>query len=277
MSAAEFPLPFVERHLELRTLASFYDRAHHRGAGFLLLYGRKGVGKTRLLQQFFEEQDIQDAFYWQAPPGDAARQLSDFSQALRRFDTGDPPAPTFSFYDWEEALGYVAQIAERGDGLKLFILEGFTALCHQEMALSSVFRNVWDLRLKDIPNLRLVVTGSHISTMLREVLAYSAPLYLRANEFVHLQPLRYTALLDLFPDHTPEERLIIYAIAGGIPAYLAYFAQAPDMVTSVQTLCFGPSSPFLADMETLFDERLEEPALGQAISTAVASGYDRPD
>ncbi|MCI0395483.1 MAG: ATP-binding protein, partial [Chloroflexi bacterium] len=62
MPATEFSLPFVERHLEQRTLAYFYDRANHRGAGFLLLYGRKGVGKTRLLQQFFEVQGIQDAF-----------------------------------------------------------------------------------------------------------------------------------------------------------------------------------------------------------------------
>lgn len=218
MPATEFPLPFVERDLELRTLTRFYDRGHHRGAGFLLLYGRKGSGKTRLLQQFLYEEGLQDAFYWQTPPGDAARQLRDFSQALRLFDTGYPPAPTFSCHDWEGALEYVAQIAERSNGLKLFILEGFTTLCHQEMSLSSIFRNMWDLRLKDIPNLRLVVTGSHMSTMLQEVLAYSAPLYLRANDYIHLEALRYTALIDLFPDRTPEERLIIYTIAGGIPA-----------------------------------------------------------
>ncbi|MCI0398296.1 MAG: hypothetical protein L0322_25650, partial [Chloroflexi bacterium] len=86
----------------------------------------------------------------------------------------------------------------------------------------------------------------------------------------------YTALLDLFPDYTPEERLLIYTIAGGIPAYLAYFAQAPDIVTAVRELCFGPDSSFLADMETLFDERLEEPTLGQAILTDSRGQWLRP-
>jgi AAA+ ATPase superfamily predicted ATPase len=159
----------------------------------------------------------------------------------------------------------------------LFILEGFTELCHQSMGLSSYFQHAWDHRLQKIPNLRLILTGSHISTMIREVLAYSAPLYFRANASLHLRPLRYTALLDLLPDRTPEERLAIYTMTGGIPAYLTYFAQTPDLLTAVENLCFAPDSSFLSDMATLFDERLEEPTLCRAILTAVADDYGEPD
>ncbi|HUM70466.1 MAG TPA: hypothetical protein PLK31_16660, partial [Chloroflexota bacterium] len=161
-------------------------------------------------------------------------------------------------------------------GTKMFILERFTELCHQSMGLSSYFQHAWDHRLQNIPNLRLIITGSHISTMIREVLAYSAPLYFRANASLHLRPLRYTALLDLLPDRTTEERLAIQAMTGGIPAYLTYFAQTPDMLTALENLCFAPESPFLSDMETLFDERLEEPALCRAILTAVANGFNAP-
>jgi hypothetical protein len=108
------------------------------------------------------------------------------------------------------------------------------------------------------------------------VFTYSAPLYCRANANLYLRPLHYTDLLDLFPDRTPEERLAIYAITGGIPAYLTYFAQTPDIRTAVERLCFAPDSPYLSDMETLFDERLDEPSLDRAILSAVSNGNSDP-
>jgi hypothetical protein len=279
MTETAFTLPFLGRDEELKALADFYHRGWHRGAGFLLLYGRKGVGKTHLLQQFLDEQAITDAFYWQAPQGNAAAQLRDFSQALWRYEPGHDPLPTadFSFFDWRVALDHLAQIAERSHEPKLFILEGFTELCHQALGVSSYFQHAWDGRLKEIPNLRLILTGSHISTMIGEVLAYSAPLYFRANASLHLHPLRYTALLDLFPTYSPEERLAIYAITGGIPAYLSTFAPPSDVRTGVEALCYAPDSSFLSDMETLFDERLDKPELCQAIVTAVAHGFTAPD
>ncbi len=279
MTEKAFSYPFLGRYQELQSLAKFYNRGWHRGAGFLLLYGRKGMGKTRLWRQFLQEQSIADYFHWQAPTGNAAAQLRDFSQALLRYDPerDDSPVPDFSFYNWREALDHLAQITERSNTTKLFILEGFTELCHQSMGLSSYFQHAWDHRLQNIPNLRLIIVGSHVSTMIREVLAYSAPLYFRANANLYLQPLRYTTLLDMLPDRTLEERMAIYAITGGIPTYLTYFAQTPDMLMAVEHLCFAPDSPFLSDMETLFDERLENPALCQAILTAVSDGDSTPE
>jgi AAA+ ATPase superfamily predicted ATPase len=64
MIETTFTLPFLGRYQELRLLTEFYERGWHRGAGFLVLYGRKGVGKTRLLKQFLQEQAISDCFYW---------------------------------------------------------------------------------------------------------------------------------------------------------------------------------------------------------------------
>lgn len=160
---------------------------------------------------------------------------------------------------------------------KLFIVEEFTELCHESMGLSSYFQHAWDHRLKEIANLRLIITGSHVSTMIREVLAYSAPLYFRANANLHLRPLPYTVLFDLFPDRSVEERMAIYAITGGMSTYLTYFAQTPDLPTAAEQLCFAADSPFLADMETIFDERLEEPALCQAIMMAMSDGAATPE
>jgi AAA+ ATPase superfamily predicted ATPase len=208
MPVPDSRLPFVGRSNELMLLKRFYDHGWHHRAGFLLLYGRKGVGKTRLLERFLQEEAITGYFRWQASPGEAATQLQEFSQALLLYDLGQtgPPSPDFTFFSWREALDYLAQIAQRSKVTKLFVLEGFTELCHQLIGLSGYFQHAWDHRLKEIANLRLIITGSHVSTMIREVLAYSAPLYFRANANLHLKPLPYRGKYAIRPIfHTTRE------------------------------------------------------------------------
>lgn len=63
MPVPDSRLPFVGRSKELMLLKKFYDRGLHRGAGFLMLYGRKGVDKTRLLERFLQEEATTDYFY----------------------------------------------------------------------------------------------------------------------------------------------------------------------------------------------------------------------
>jgi AAA+ ATPase superfamily predicted ATPase len=211
-------LPFVGRGWETRALHRFYEE---REAAFLILYGRKGVGKTRLLREFITAEGIQNVLYWTAPDGTSAEQLQDFSKTLHDFTATPLPSPDFSFYDWEDALELMANFVEQSQTRVLVILEGFTDLCHNERGISSVFQKLWDHRLKEIPQLRLVLAGSHVTTIIREVMSYSAPLYMRAFYQLHLRPLPYTALLDLWPDYSWVQRLVIYAITGGNPTYLA--------------------------------------------------------
>jgi len=99
MPVSESPLPFVGRSDELKSLRTFYKHGWHRGAGFLLLYGRKGVGKTHLVERFLQQAAITDYFYWQASTGDAPMQLREFSQALLHYDLeqDEPPSPDFTF------------------------------------------------------------------------------------------------------------------------------------------------------------------------------------
>lgn len=113
-------------------LKKFYDRGLHRGAGFLMLYGRKGVGKTRLLERFLQEEAITDYFYWQVSPGEAATQLQEFSQTLLLYDLGQsgPPSPAFTFFSWHKALDYLSQIAQRSEKTRLFIV-GLIKVMHR--------------------------------------------------------------------------------------------------------------------------------------------------
>ena len=198
-------LPFLEREQELETLTRFY-RGHHRDkANGLFLYGRRGVGKTRLLDEFLRLQQPELFFYWQAPDSDSVTQLIDFARAWSAYvcSTGGatnatPPA------NWDRMFEQMASDIGQFDEPRLVIIENFTGLCHQEMAMSSLWTRTWDMKLQDLPQLRLILTGDHVSTMVREVLAYSAPFYLRVQYYLHLRPLRYETLIALFPQWSTE-------------------------------------------------------------------------
>lgn len=265
-------MKFIDRQPELGSLDDFYNSST---AGLFILYGRRRVGKTRLLSHWLDSRHIENALYWTATTHGAPYQLRDFSEQLLRFDRRfqTPPAPDFSFRDWEAALEHLAELAEATTAPLMVIVDEFTYLIRHEPALVSVFQKMWDLSLSHLPNLRLVLTGSMVGMMERDVLSYRAPLYGRATHLLKLQPLRYGVLADLFPDHTPAERVAIYAISGGVPAYLELFTRARRVSKALREHCLTPGSVMLADPHLILHDQLQDPHTYESVLWAIASGF----
>ena len=265
-------MKFVDRQRELQSLDDFH---HTPAAGLFILYGRRRVGKTRLLSHWLESRHIANALYWTATTHGAAYQLRDFSQQLLRFDPRfqSPLAADFSFPDWEAALEHLAGLSETVTAPLLVILDEFTYLIRHEPALVSVLQKMWDLRLSRLPNLRLVLTGSMVGMMERDVLSYQAPLYGRATFMLKLRPLSFGVLTELFPDHTPAERVAIYAISGGVPAYLEYFTRARRISDALRDHCLTPGSIMLVDPHLILHDQLQDPHTYESVLWAIASGF----
>jgi AAA+ ATPase superfamily predicted ATPase len=264
-------LRFVDRKLELKTLERFYRAPE---AGLLVVFGRRRVGKTRLLSYFLERQGISGGLYWTATAHGAAFQLRDFSQALFRYDPrfNAPPTPDFSFPDWEAALDHLVEVVALTTEPQVIVLDEFTYLIRNDPALPSIFQKLWDQRLSRQPNLKLVLTGSLVGMMDRQVLAYQAPLYGRATALLRLRPLPYAALLELFEERTPAERVAIYAVSGGVPAYLELFTRAGDFSSALHDQCLVPDSIILTDPALILHEQLKEPQTFTSVLSAIASG-----
>ncbi|MBN1315170.1 MAG: ATP-binding protein [Anaerolineales bacterium] len=267
-------LKFVDRKREIQALSSFYQAPE---AGLMILFGRRRVGKTRLLTYFLETQGVPGGLYWTATTHGAAYQLRDFSQALFRYDPrfSSPPSPDFSFPDWGVALDQLAQIAAQFTEPQFIVLDEFTHLIRNDTALTSIFQKAWDHRLAHEPKIKLVLTGSLVGMMEREVISYEAPLYGRATALVRLRPLPYASLLELFADRTPAERVAIYAVTGGVPAYLELFTRARTFVDALHEQCLGSGSIMLTDPALILHEQLREPQTFESILSVIASGFHR--
>ncbi len=260
--------PFVGRESEIATLNSLWERQE---AALLIVYGRRRVGKTRLLTHWLKTLPGKDALYWVAQPSAATDQLRQFSQALYRFENpaGTLPA-TFSYQSWEQALEQVARLCETRR--ITLILDEFTYLLARTLEMAGIFQNIWDHLLKE-RNLMLVLCGSHLGMMQRQVLAYQAPLYGRASAQLHLQPLPYGATKSYFPSYDPSERVAIYAMFGGIPAYWERIDQSLSISENIRRQLLTPNNLMQAEPRLLLQDFVREPDNYIAIFNAIANGY----
>ena len=154
----------------------------------------------------------------------------------------------------------------------LLIIDEFTHLIQSDPPLASVLQKVWDHRLSKIDHLRLVLTGSLVGVMESEVLSGHAPLYGRATTLLRLRPLPFGILRELFPAWPPAERVAVYAVCGGVPAYLSLFAGSARFGDGLKA-CLALNSIMLTDAALLLSDRLREPHIHESVLASIASGF----
>lgn len=258
---------FVGRTAELALLQRLWDAPT---AALLILYGRRRVGKTRLLTHWMQQTGNR-TLYWVAEPSSAADQLRSFSQAIYNFAHPENPAPdNFTYANWSQAWQEIANLSAQ-ERLALFIDE-FTYLLEADPSIAGKLQNSWDHRLSQT-NLLLVVSGSHLGMMQRQVLAYQAPLYGRATAQLQLQPLSFGSTKTYFPRYGADERVAIYAIFGGIPAYWGRLNSQATISENIRQQLLTPNNLMQAEPRLLLADFIAEPHNYVGILGAIANGF----
>jgi AAA+ ATPase superfamily predicted ATPase len=261
---------FVGREQELAVLDAEWQAP---GARFLVLYGRRRVGKTALLMTWVERAH-QRTLYWVASPTSATAQLRSFSQAVYEFaNPGAPLNHDFTYSTWEQAWREVANLARQGR-LTLFIDE-FTYLLEVTPEIAGQLQNFWDQVLSKA-DLFLCLSGSHLGMMKREFLAYQAPLYGRATAQIHLQPLPFGLSKRYFPKYTAVDRVAIYAMFGGVPAYWERLDPNKSVSQNIKTQLLTPNNLMQAEPALLLYDFVSDLHNYIAILTAIANGARTP-
>ncbi len=257
---------FLDRQRELELLDNLWNS---KNAEFLILYGRRRVGKTALLTEWMQRASRR-CLYWVASPTSAALQLRSFSQAIYNFSNPGAPAPdAFSYATWEQAFQQLAALAEK-ERLALFVDE-FTYLLEVDPGIAGQLQNLWDHMLSK-RNLFLCLSGSHLGMMKREFLSYQAPLYGRASAQLHLQPFPFGATSHFFPKYSAVDRVAIYAMFGGVPAYWERIDPSKSVSQNIKTQLLTPNNLLQAEPRLLLQDFVTEPHNYIAILSAIANG-----
>ena len=255
---------FIGREREMAELERRYRQA---GFGFPVIYGRRRVGKTRLLQEFIKGKR---AVYFMATEQGEREQRHAFSMALREQLPETQLAGDFA--SWDDLFRYVTELA-RTQRLVL-VIDEFPYLAKAVTGIASLLQKYIDHVWQDT-QLFLILCGSSMSFMERQVLGYKSPLYGRRTAQLKLHPLPYYESVRFFPTWPDEERLMAYGICGGIPQYLAFFSRYGSLQEAVCEEFLSLGGHLQEEPENLMLQELREPALYNSILTAVAHGASR--
>lgn len=255
---------FVGRTTELELLDEVWTSPQ---ACLLIVYGRRRTGKTRLLTHWIKRTGNR-TLYWVADPVPSAQQIASFSQAIYRFANPNPPPGDFSYGSWQRAFEEIATLA-RHTRLALF-LDEFTYALEAMPGLAGILQNLWDHLLRNT-NLFLVLCGSHLGMMHRSVLSYQAPLYARITNQIHLQPLSFGFTRDYFP-YAADERVALYSIFGGIPAYWELIDPNTTLSQNVKRILLRRFNPMREEPLTLLHDFIQKSHAYVGILAAIGEG-----
>ncbi len=261
---------FIDRQRDLADLNRLMAR---KGAQFLLVYGRRRVGKTTLLTHWAANSG-QPFVYWVASRNTPTVLRQGLAEALWRLEkpslrqAQDIAAEVPIFPTWQALFQQIVKTV--GDRRVIFILDEFSYAVESSPPLASELQNAWDHLFKD-SNIFLVLSGSHVG-MMERLQHYQSPLYGRFTARLPVDPLPFGALADFFPRYTAAERVAAYAILGGVPAYLERFDEQQTIRANVQTQVFDRTGMFCLEPFALVGDEVREPRNYLAILHAIAGG-----
>ncbi|HEY3228422.1 MAG TPA: ATP-binding protein [Roseiflexaceae bacterium] len=253
---------FVDRTDELAMLEHLLMRQH--GGELLLLYGRRRVGKTALLRHWASQNTLPWT-YWMAQKEPAELQRRKLSAAIRG-RAASPTAPTFA--SWSELWDDIAALIR--DDRRILVLDELPWAIEADGAMLSALQYAWDIHFQH-SNLILVLCGSQIRTM-ETILSQQTPLFGRLTAQYRLQPFPFEILRQFFPSWSPEAQVAVYAMVGGVPAYLSWFDANHSLSDNIRQSILAPASVALSEIELLLSDEVRDIRTYLTVLNAIGEG-----
>ena len=232
----------------------------------IVLYGRRRVGKTYLLQHFMKSKKHT---YYLCTKGNEAEQIRLLSKMVG--ETFDDTALMLSpFSDWRALFLYLHEKAQKEKFL--LVIDEFPYLINANPAITSIIQKYWDEYISKTKTM-LVLCGSSIAMMESEVLAHKSPLYGRRTGQWKAKPMSLENARKFFPEGASiEEAIRIYAITGGVPFYLADIDLSKTAAENIIERIARKGKMLYEEGEFLLKEELRDPSTYFSILEAMSAG-----
>jgi hypothetical protein len=235
---------FIDREKELRLLEDRYKR---RKPEFLIIYGRRRVGKTELIKQFYKNKP--HIYYLCSKESDKI-QIEKIARRVADYHKERPPV----IDTWEDLFSY---ISEKLTAQLILVIDEFPYLVEKNKAIPSLFQIAWDEYFKK-KKLFLILCGSSVS-MMERLLGYKSPLYGRRTGQIELRPLALWDVFKFFPNYSVKQKIEAYAVLGDMPMYLLEFDDNKDIFTNIKEKILKMDAILYKEPLFLLREELRDP------------------
>ena len=244
---------FVDRKEELEELKKAIENGK-----LIIVYGRRRVGKTRLLLEASREKE---SLYILCMEEELEELLKRISMKLYRM-TGDEILLKKGLSSFDEFFEY---IAERE---MVVIFDEFPILMKKYPRIMGLMQEYLDFKRK---RGSIILCGSSIS-MMERVKDYQSPIYGRRSESIHVKPLKFRHIKEFFPEYSPVELVETYSVLGGVPEYLLRFDKNMGVRENIYENFFRKSFLY-EEAEHLLRYELRDLSTYNTILEGIAAGY----
>lgn len=255
---------FIGRQQELNTLHKLYNSGKFE---FAVIYGRRRVGKTALISEFTKDKD---AIFFTGVETNAKQNLDNFSRCIMEYSTGI--AADSSFASFQSALEYVFELAK--SKRIVLVIDEYPYVARASKSLASTLQLLID-KNKDSSKLFLILCGSSMSYMEDHVLAYKAPLYGRRTAQLKINPFDFFEACHYFTRFSDTDKALAYGVVGGTPQYLTLIDDSRSIEENIKNTHLNPTSSIFEEPGNLLKQEVREPAIYNAVITAIATGCSK--
>ena len=257
-------MKFIGRKYELKELNLEYENGKF---ALSVIYGRRRVGKTYLIQEFIKDKE---GYYFVATESNELINLSLISKAIYKTCGNLEGLPAFS--NFESALRYLFQYSI--DKRIIFVIDEFPYLAESAPYISSLIQNLID-EYREKSKLFLILCGSSMSFMEEQVLGYKSPLYGRRTSQFKINAFNYLESGEFVNSYSDKEKSIVFGLTNGVAEYLTFFDENLSLKENIINIFLKPNGRLYEEPLNLLKQELRQPKFYNDILFSISAGASK--
>ena len=230
---------------------------------FIVVYGRRRVGKTFLVRETFGNSFF--FTYTGIANTDAVQQRNEFTKALREHGWSPKEPNNYSPKSWFDAFDALRTLITQADTkerLMIFIDE-MPWMDNKKSDFIPAFEHFWNGWACGQKNIMLIVCGSATSWITKKIFRNKGGLYNRTTRQIALKPFTMAECVEYYASRgiamNTQDIIESYMIFGGIPYYLRMMEKRYSLALNVDHICFEEAAPLRYEFDRLMDTLFTNP------------------